>query len=213
MDIKRRFLRADKRRQIARMDKVRAFGAQRRAVAAQRQHTGDPGGLELIEQGGRFHLIAAHAQDVGERFDLQLVFEEGGHLDGGHAAPAAAGTVSNADKAGVQVLHLAQRLLHGGEFGCLLGRETLDRKDAALLRKQLRDGRHRDHIPSLNLYNLGHAGQAAGRCSSLSAPAFSSRRQLPSAWAAKVSVPCSSVRKTWMPFSAKRSRTSACGWP
>ena len=73
VDVKLRLLLPDKGCQVAGVDEIGAFGPQRGAVAAQCQHVGHAGRLELIEQGFGRRFVAAHAEDVGQRFDAELL--------------------------------------------------------------------------------------------------------------------------------------------
>ena len=146
VDIKFRLGLPHKLGQVACVGKVRAFGAGGGAVAAQSQHVAHTGGIQLVQQLGGLCLIAAHADHVGQRLYVQVVFQEFGHFHSGNAARGAACTVSNADKIRVKGAHGAQGVLHFIKVGGLLRGEALDGKHARLALEHLGD-LHRIHPP------------------------------------------------------------------
>ena len=126
-----RLLPFDKGRQVAGVFEVGALRAGRAAVPAQGQHIPDADRFQLIQNLRCTGLVVAHADQVRQRGDMQLVLNVVGHLRGGDAARRAACTEGDADEAGVHGLHLAQSVLELIHLGGLFRREAFDRENAA----------------------------------------------------------------------------------
>lgn len=109
-------------------------------VAPEDHQIAHPGGKELIQAVLNARPVGPHTGQVGQGLNIQLIFQVGGHLAGGDAAGAgAAGGAGDADKVGMNRLHLLQGLLKGLPLQLLLGGEELHRKDAAFPGKNLAD--------------------------------------------------------------------------
>lgn len=87
--------------------------------------------FQLIQNLRCTGLVVAHADQVRQRGDMQLVLNVVGHLRGGDAARRAARTEGDADEARVHGLHLAQGVLELIHLGGLFRREAFDRENAA----------------------------------------------------------------------------------
>ena len=127
-----RLLPFNKGGQVTGVPKVGAFGAGRAAVTAQGQHIANADGLQLIKDFGSAGLVVAHADEVCQCGNVQLVLDVVRYLGGGNAARRAARTEGDADEAGGHGLHLAQGVLELFHLSGLFRREAFDRENAAL---------------------------------------------------------------------------------
>ena len=127
-----RLLPFNKGGQVTGVFEVGAFGADRAAVTAQGQHIANADGLQLVKDFGSAGLVVAHADEVCQCGNVQLVLDVVRYLGGGNAARRAARAESHADEARSQRLHLLQRVLELVHLGGLLRGKAFNRENAAL---------------------------------------------------------------------------------
>ena len=154
MNRKMRLFVFDEMRKVAGVGKIRAFGAGGGAVAAQRQHVPHADGIQLVQHRSGGGFVIAHADQVRQGGNVQLVLDKIRHVHGGNTARRAARTEGDADKIRVQLLHGGQGGFHFVHLGGLLRGKALDGKNTALSLKHLGNGH--SVLPALRRLLVGN---------------------------------------------------------